>query len=187
MFGSLAVQAAPVTLLVDARSGEVLKESAAGRSWFPASLTKMMNAYTTLHAIKSGRLTIDHPLKVTVKAQRQAPSKMGFKAGTLITVENALKIIMVKSANDVSMTLAEGISGNHEAFIAEMNSHTQRLGMNGTRFVNANGLPARGQVTTARDMAILARALMIEFSEYAYLWEIPAHAQNSKYSPKPAP
>lgn len=171
--------AAP-SLVIDAGTGTVLHQEEAGAPWMPASLTKMMTAYVTLAAIKEGRITGDHAMRVSLKAQKQAPSKMGFKAGSLLTVDNALKIIMVKSANDVSMTLAEGVSGSLENFVAEMNRRAGDIGMTGTRFVNANGLPGAGQVTTARDMALLAYALLHHFPDYRDLWDIPSIQYGTK-------
>jgi D-alanyl-D-alanine carboxypeptidase len=168
------------TLVIDADTGVVLHENDAGAPWMPASLTKMMTAYVTLAAIREGRITHDHAMRVSLKAQKQAPSKMGFKAGSLLTVDNALKIIMVKSANDVSMTLAEGVSGSLESFVAEMNRRAGELGMTGSRFINANGLPGNGQVTTARDMALLAYALLHHFPESRDLWNIPSIQHGNK-------
>ena len=99
---------------------------------------------------------------------------MGFKPGTQVTVDNALKMLMVKSANDMAVVLAEGVSGSVEKFADEMNATTHRLGMTQSSWVNPNGLPADEQITSARDLAILARALLREFPEYDMYWHIPA-------------
>jgi D-alanyl-D-alanine carboxypeptidase len=128
----------------------------------------------TLRAVKERRLTLDTLLTVTPNAVAQAPSKMGFKAGTQLTVDNALKMLMVKSANDVAVVLAEGVSGSIENFSNDMNRAAQRLGMVQTSYVNPNGLPAEGQITSARDLAILARALIRELPEYELYWHISA-------------
>lgn len=162
------------TIVVDAATGEVLHSDRGGTPWLPASLTKMMTTYVALRQVAAGRVTMNSGLRVSQRAFRSAPSKMGFRPGTVVTLDNALKIIMVKSANDVSVTIAEGLGGSVENFTAMMNAEARRLGMTGTRFVNPNGLPGAGQTTTARDMAILARAMMHEFPQHALLWRIPA-------------
>jgi D-alanyl-D-alanine carboxypeptidase len=161
-------------LLVEADTGKVIHAERATHPWYPASVTKIMTLYVTLRAVKEGRISLDTLLIVSPTAAAQAPSKMGFKPGTQVTVDNALKMLMVKSANDMAVVLAEGISGSVENFATEMNRTAQRLGMTQTTYVNPNGLPADGQVTSARDLAILARALMREFPEHSLYWRIPA-------------
>ncbi len=175
-----AAQASPA-LVVDLDSGDILHQQEATRSWYPASVTKLMTAYVALDAVRRGRLTLDTPMRVSPRAARMAPSKMGFKPGSEVTLDNALKIIMVKSANDVSVTIAEGVSGSVEGFAAEMNSASARLGMTQSHWVNPNGLPNDAQVTSARDMAILARALHRDFPEHRDLWGIGAIQFGSRY------
>jgi D-alanyl-D-alanine carboxypeptidase len=165
---------AEAMLLIEADSGKVLHAENATHPWYPASVTKLMTAYVTLRAVKEGRLSLDSLLTVSANAAAQAPSKMGFKPGTQLTVDNALKMLMVKSANDVAVVLAEGVSGSIEKFADDMNRAAQRLGMTQTTYVNPNGLPADGQVTSARDQAILARAILKEFPEYELYWRLPA-------------
>ena len=165
--------AAEALLVIEADSGKVLYAQNAGYPWYPASVTKLMTAYVTLRAVKEGRLTLDHPLTVSANAVAQAPVKMGFGAGTQVTVDNALKMLMVKSANDIAVVLAEGVAGSIENFADQMNGHARRLGMTQTSFVNPNGLPADDQISSARDLAILARALIHEFPEYDYYWHLP--------------
>ncbi|HXW26419.1 MAG TPA: D-alanyl-D-alanine carboxypeptidase family protein, partial [Xanthobacteraceae bacterium] len=165
---------AEALLLVEADSGRVLYADNATRPWYPASLTKLMTAYVTLRAIKEGRVTPDTLLTVSGNAVAQQPSKMGFKAGIRITVDNALKMMIVKSANDMAVVLAEGIAGSIDRFAAEMNRSAQQLGMTQTNFVNPNGLPADNQITSARDLAILTRALIREFPDYDLYWHISA-------------
>jgi len=166
--------AAVALLLVEADSGKVLHAENATYPWYPASITKLMTAYVTLQAIKSGRINLDTVFTVSGNAVAQQPTKMGFRAGTQVTVDNALKMLMVHSANDMAVLLAEGVGGSIENFANLMNDASQRLGMTQSSFVNPNGLPAEGQVTSARDMAILARALIREFPEYGMYWRIPA-------------
>lgn len=161
-------------LLVEADSGKVLHAENAAYPWYPASITKLMTAYVTLKAVKEGRVRLDTLLTVSDNAVAQQPSKMGFPAGTQVTVDNALKMLMVKSANDMAVVLAEGVSGSIEAFADEMNRTSVRLGMVQSSWVNPNGLPADGQVTSARDMAILARALYRDFPEHELYWRISA-------------
>ncbi|HEV3186100.1 MAG TPA: D-alanyl-D-alanine carboxypeptidase family protein [Xanthobacteraceae bacterium] len=161
-------------LLAEADSGRVLFAENATVPWYPASLTKLMTAYVTLQAIRNGRVTPDTLLTVSPNAVAQQPSKMGFKAGIRLTVDNALKMMIVKSANDMAVVLAEGVGGSIDGFASEMNRAAQRLGMTQTHFVNPNGLPADGQVTSARDLAILTRALIREFPDYALYWHISA-------------
>ena len=165
---------AEALLLVDAHSGKVLHAEKAAYPWYPASVTKLMTAYVTLRAVRERRVSLDQAVTVSANAAAQAPSKMGFKPGTQVTVDNALKMLMVKSANDMAVVLAEGVSGSVEDFATEMNRAAQRLGMTQTSYVNPNGLPADGQVTSARDLAILARALIHELPEYDSYWHIPA-------------
>ncbi|TMJ28719.1 MAG: D-alanyl-D-alanine carboxypeptidase [Alphaproteobacteria bacterium] len=165
--------AAEALLVIEADSGKVLYAQNAGYPWYPASVTKLMTTYVTLHAVKEGRLTLESPLTVSANAVAQAPVKMGFGAGTQVTVDNALKMLMVKSANDIAVVLAEGVAGSIENFADQMNGHARRLGMTQSSFVNPNGLPADDQISSARDLAILARALIREFPEYDYYWHLP--------------
>jgi len=129
--------------------------------------------YLTLRAVKDRRLTMESLLTVSSNAMAQAPSKMGFKTGTTVTVDNALKMLMVKSANDMAVVLAEGVAGSIENFADQMNANARRLGMTQSSFVNPNGLPADDQITSARDMAMLARAIIREMPEYDYYWHLP--------------
>ncbi len=161
-------------LLIEADTGKVLKAENATYPWYPASVTKIMTAYLTLKAVREGRLALNTLLRVSHNAAAQAPTKMGFRPGTRITVDNALKMLMVKSANDVAVVLAEGVSGSVARFADEMNRVSARLGMHQSHWVNPNGLPAESQVTSARDMAILARVILAEFPEYDGYWNIHA-------------
>ena len=142
--------------------------------WYPASVTKLMTAYVTLQAVKDGKLTLDTLLTVSPVAASQSPSKMGFRPGTQVTVDNALKMMLVKSANDMAVVLAEGVGGSIDGFSAMMNQTAQKLGMTQTSYVNPNGLPADGQITSARDLAILARSIIKNLPEYEYFVHIPS-------------
>jgi D-alanyl-D-alanine carboxypeptidase len=165
---------AEALLLIEADTGKVLQAENATIPWYPASVTKMMTAYVTLKAVKDGRISLDTLLTVSPVAASQSPSKMGFKPGTQLTVDNALKMMLVKSANDMAVVLAEGVGGSIDGFSAQMNEAAQRLGMTQTSYVNPNGLPADGQITSARDLAILARAIIHDLPEYEYFVHIPS-------------
>jgi D-alanyl-D-alanine carboxypeptidase len=179
-FGSIAAAslAAPAwsaaSILIDADSGKVLRAENATYPWYPASTTKLMTLYMTLSAIRDHKITFDTLFTVSANANSQAPTKMGYAVGTQITVDNALKMMMVKSANDMAMMLAEGIGGSVDDFAQQMTDTAHQLGMSESNFVNPNGLPADGQIVSARDLAILARALIREFPEYSSYWHIPA-------------
>src|SRR6202522_1309469 len=165
---------AEALLVIEADTGKGLEAENATYPWYPASVTKLMTAYVTLSAIKAGHVTLDSLFTVSHTAAAQSPTKMGFPPGTQVTVDNALKMLMVHSANDMAVVLAEGVSGSIENFADEMTRTAHQLGMSQSNFVNPNGLPADGQITSARDLAILARALIHDFPEYNFYWHIPA-------------
>ncbi|WP_454616541.1 D-alanyl-D-alanine carboxypeptidase family protein [Bradyrhizobium cenepequi] len=165
---------AEALLVVEADTGKVLQADNATMPWYPASVTKLMTAYVTLKAVKDGRISLDTLLTVSPTAASQSPSKMGFRPGTQVTVDNALKMMLVKSANDMAVVLAEGVGGSIDGFSAMMNQTAQKLGMTQTSYVNPNGLPADGQITSARDLAILARAIIRDMPEYEYFVHIPS-------------
>jgi D-alanyl-D-alanine carboxypeptidase len=165
---------AEALLVVEADTGKVLQADNATMPWYPASVTKIMTAYVTLKAVKDGRMSLDTLLTVSPVAASQSPSKMGFPPGTQLTIDNALKMMMVKSANDMAVVLAEGVGGSIDGFSAMMNQTAQKLGMTQTSYVNPNGLPADGQITSARDLAILARAVIRDLPEYEYFMHIPS-------------
>jgi D-alanyl-D-alanine carboxypeptidase len=176
--GTLAAATTPAqaeaTILVDVASGKVLQEHDAAQPWYPASTSKLMTLYVTLSAIRDHRITFDTLCTVSHNASSQAPTKMGFPVGTQVTVDNAIKMMMVKSANDMAVMLSECIGGTIDNFAQEMTDTAHRLGMSESSFVNPNGLPADGQIVSARDLAILARALIREFPQYSFYWHIPA-------------
>jgi D-alanyl-D-alanine carboxypeptidase len=178
-FGAAAVLAATPawsgsSILIDADSGKVLRADNATYPWYPASTTKLMTLYMTLSAVRDNRITFDTLFTVSRNANMQAPTKMGLPVGTQVTVDNALKMMMVKSANDMAVLLAEGIGGSVDDFAQAMTDTAHKLGMSESNYVNPNGLPADGQITSARDLAILARALIREFPDYSFYWHVPA-------------
>ena len=180
--GAVSARATPY-LVVDADSDQVLMQNEATAPWYPASLTKLMTVYVALDAVRNGKLTLDTPLIMSARAARMPPSKMGFRPGTQVTLDNALKMLMVKSPNDVAVMVAEGVSGSVEAFADDMNADAQRLGMHESHFVNPNGLHNPDHVSSARDMAIVARALLHEFPDHADLFSIGAIQLGRQYIP----
>jgi D-alanyl-D-alanine carboxypeptidase len=172
--GPAAAVDGPSQIVIDVDRGTVLSHRLADQRWYPASLTKLMTAYVTFRALKAGQVTPTSAVRVSQHALAQPPSKMGFKVGTVMNVDNALKMMLVKSANDIAVAVAETIGGDEPRFVGLMNDNARRLGMASTHFANANGLPDDRQVTTARDMAVLARALWLEFPEYRDYFGIAA-------------
>jgi D-alanyl-D-alanine carboxypeptidase len=171
--GGAAAAAAPA-LVVDVDSGKVLYAERATDPWFPASITKLMTTYVALSAVQEGKVRLDTLLAVSENAASQPPSKMAFRPGTQVTLDNALKIIMVKSANDVATVIAEGIGGSVEGFAKMMNDAAWRIGMRESHWTNPHGLPDPEQYTSARDMAILGRALLRDFPEQRGLFQLSA-------------
>jgi len=159
------VQAGPY-VVVDPATGETLLERNAGAYWYPASLTKMMTIYIIFEELKAGRLTLATPVPFSEHARSMPPSKLGLGPGQSVTVEQGLQSLVARSANDMATAFGELISGSSPAFAQRMTETATRLGMTATQFRNANGLPDQGQITTARDMAILAIALVKQFPEY---------------------
>ncbi len=165
------VQAKPL-LLFDAATGEVILEHEAGEKWYPASLTKLMTAYLTFETLAAGRLKLDTKIRVPAGAEKIPPSKLGLKPGSTVSVDLALKAMLVHSANDMALTLAEA-QGGQAAFINRMNQTAQRLGMSSTRFTNPHGLFDEAQISTARDLGLLASALMKQFPQHARYYGAP--------------
>jgi len=167
--GIAQTQAAP-SLVMDAETGLVLYAEDIDRRWHPASLTKLMTAYLAFEAMRDGQLSMEDTLTVSPTAHAEPPSKIGMPIGAEMKLDVALRALMIKSANDVAVMFAEKIAGSVNAFAEKMNATAKRLGMTRTRFVNPHGLPDARQVSTARDMAILARTLLREFPEHAPLY-----------------
>ena len=170
---SSPASAAGPSLLFDVSSGKVLYAEDQDNQWHPASLTKLMTAYLAFEAVKSGKLALTQKITCSAVANAEPPSKVGLPIGGELTVDKALQALIIKSANDVAVMLAEAIGGNEGDFVAKMNAAAQRLGMSRTKFVNPNGLPADDQVTTARDLAKLSRAIVTDFPEFAHYWSMP--------------
>lgn len=154
------------SIVVDASSGEVLYSKRADSPRYPASITKVMTLYLTFEAMAAGKLRADDLIVVSPRAAAQPPSKLGLPAGSTIRVDDAISALAVNSANDISVALAERLGGTEQRFAALMTLRAQELGMRNTRFVNAHGLPDSRQLSTARDIAVLSRAVMRDFPQY---------------------
>lgn len=161
-------------IVFDLNSDRVYDQKQAFDRWYPASLNKIMTAYVVFKEIKSGRISKTSPVRISPFAQSKPPSKMGFPVGTILTVDAALKIILVKSANDVTTALAESVAGSEAAFVQLMNRYAAQLGMENTRYANPHGLPDDTQYTNARDLAVLTRAVYDEFPREAGYFAIEA-------------
>lgn len=153
-------------LAIDAVSGEVLYEHGADAVRHPASLTKMMTLYLVFDEISAGRMRPSDEVPVSAHAASRPPTKLGLRAGDTVRLDDAVQAVAIRSANDVAVALAERLAGTEEAFAARMTQKAITLGMRDTVFRNASGLPHSGQITTARDMAVLARALLRDHPQH---------------------
>ena len=165
-------QASPATqpkyaaIVIDAHSGEVLYAQRADSARYPASITKVMTLYLAFEALEQGRIKLSDAVVISPRAAAQQPSKLGLRVGDTLTVDQAIRAIAVKSANDISVALAERIAGTEARFAALMTLRAEELGMTHTRFVNSNGLPDSRQLSSARDIALLSRAVMRDYPQY---------------------
>ena len=161
-------------IVVDDKSGVVLREVSADEPRHPASLTKIMTLYLLFEELEGGRLKLDTPLPVSTRASLQNPTKLGLKPNQTLSVEEAIKGLVTKSANDAAVVVAEAIAGSEEEFAMRMTAKARALGMAGTTYVNASGLPAEAQITTARDQALLGRAIQHRFPVYYQYFATPS-------------
>lgn len=156
-------------IIVDGQSGKVMAQHRADELRPPASLVKQMTLYLIFEALHEGKITLQTEFKVSKRATVQEPCNLGLRAGSKINVKNIIYALVTRSANDMSVTIAEGLAGSVEAFCVLMNKKAKALNMTKTKFYNPHGLPARGQITSARDMMILARALHRDYpKEYSF-------------------
>ncbi len=160
-------------IVVDANSGDVLHAMSADSQRHPASLTKIMTLYLLFERLEAGRLKLDTPLEVSANASEQAPSKLGLQPGQSIKVEDAIKALVTKSANDVAVVIAEAIAANETDFAKMMTRKARALGMSRTTYINASGLPDDDQVTTARDQALLSLAIQDRYPKYFSYFSTP--------------
>jgi D-alanyl-D-alanine carboxypeptidase len=154
------------SIVVDGNSGAVLQASNPDALRHPASLTKIMTLYLLFERLEAGRIRLNTPLKVSEHASEQAPTKLGLHAGQSITVEDAIKGMVTKSANDAAVAVAENLGGDEGNFAKLMTQRARALGMTRTTYMNASGLPDDNQVTTARDQALLGRTIQEHFPRY---------------------
>ncbi len=165
-------------IVVDANSGRPLWSHAEHELRHPASVTKVMTLYLLFEQLERGRLRLDSPLMVSEHASDQAPSKLGLDAGDTISVENAIKAVVTKSANDVAVAIAENIGGDEHSFAQMMTRKAHALGMRNTHYENASGLPNSEQVTTAYDLALLGRSIQDRFPRYYRYFSTHSFAYN---------
>ena len=175
--------AAKSYILTDFYSGQTLIQQNADQRIEPASLTKLMTAYITFSAIKQGRISATQPLPVSEKAWRTEGSRMFIDLKTPVTVNELIRGMIVQSGNDACITLAEGIAGSEATFAQLMNQEAARLGMKNTHFVNSTGLPDPQHYTTARDLSLLASAIIRDFPEYYPLYSIKEYRYNNITQP----
>ncbi len=168
-------------IVIDANSGEVLYDKRADSPRYPASVTKIMTLYLTFEALSEGRMKLTDRVVISPRAAAQAPTKLGLPPGDSITVDEAIRAMTVKSANDVAVAMAEKLGGSEARFAALMTLRGQELGMRNSRFVNASGLPDSRQISTARDLAILSRATMRDFPQYYSYFSIKGFTFRGSY------
>ena len=175
MIGVSAAEAATsAAIVVDAKNGKILYSSNPDARCFPASLTKMMTLYLLFEALSTGKTTLTSKIKISAHAAAQPPSKLGLKPGSTITVKDAILALVTRSANDIAAAIGEHLAGSELAFATKMTAKARALGMSKTTFRNASGLPDPAQVTTARDMARLGRALQDRFPQYFAYFKTPS-------------
>jgi len=167
-------------MVIDANTGRVLHDNSGSEPRFPASLTKMMTLYLAFETIEAGRLSFSTPLTVSERAAEAAPSKLGLDAGSDITMRDAIKALIVKSANDMAVAIAEKIGGSEAGFAKLMTKRARQIGMRDTTFQNASGLPDPDQVTTARDMLTLAMRLQDDFPQHYRLFSTRTFSYGGK-------
>jgi len=181
-FASLPAQAGP-SILLDAGTGRVIESDDAFHRWYPASLTKLMTAYVAFRAVQAGEVTFSSPIVISQAAAKLPPSKMGYKPGSKLTLDNALKIIMVKSANDVAASIGSSIAGSVAGYAERMNAESRRLGMTDSHWVNQHGLHDERQYSSPRDLALLAMAIRRDFPQYLDYFSIEGLLADGKEMP----
>ncbi len=168
-------------IVADARNGKIIKSFNSKKIVHPASLTKMMTLYLAFTEIRSGRMKLDQKTKISKNATLEPPSKFWFKTGQRVSIRFLIRAAAIRSANDAATALGEAISGSEKEFIKYMNYAAKEMGMNSTRFQNAHGLTQKNHYSTAYDMLILARRLMLDYPEYFNLFgRVETHALGKK-------
>ncbi len=180
---SVSASARYAAIVIDAETGRVIHETEAAQRWYPASLTKVMTLYMTFVALRSGELSLQDQLTVSAHAAMQPSSKLGLRTGQNISVEHAILAVTTRSANDAAVLLAERLGGS-EAHFADMMTHqAQQLGMSSSSFENASGLPDEGQISSARDLAVLSLALIRDFPHYYHYFSVTEFAYKGRLLP----
>lgn len=169
-----AARPSRASMVVDWKTGRVVSAYNPDKLHAPASLTKVMTLYLVFEALANKRLRIDQPLRISRRAQFARPSRLGLRAGRTITVRQAILALVTKSANDAAVVLAEALGRSEANFARMMTAKARSLGMRRTTFRNASGLPARGQLTTARDLAVLARAIISKYPQHYHYFSTRA-------------
>ncbi|ENN93103.1 D-alanyl-D-alanine carboxypeptidase family protein [Bartonella vinsonii] len=159
---------------VDVTTGRILDHNQAFDRWYPASLTKLMTAYIIFRGMRAGEISPKQHITISEYAAKAPAHRSGYKAGSVLTLDTALTITLVNSTNDLAIAMSEAVAGSQEAFVRKMNAEAQRLGMFGTHFANASGLPNPYNYSTARDIALLAVQIRREFPQYVHYFSIPA-------------
>jgi D-alanyl-D-alanine carboxypeptidase len=168
-------------IMIDDNSGKILHETDPDAPRHPASLTKVMTLYLLFAELEAGRIKLNYDLAVSAKAASQNPTKLGLRAGQTIKVEDAIKGLVTKSANDAAVVVAEALGGSEDEFALTMTRKSRALGMSNTTYVNASGLPAVEQITTARDQALLGRVIRHRFPQYYSYFSLPAFAYRGRF------
>ncbi|AGA64134.1 D-alanyl-D-alanine carboxypeptidase [Liberibacter crescens BT-1] len=169
-------------ILIDADTKKIILENESSRLWHPASLTKLMTTYIAFSMIRDGQVTFKTPIVISKHAANQPPVKMHFQPGSQLTLDNALKIMLIRSANDIAIAIAENLSKTEQSFVLRMNQEAKKLGLLSTHFVNPHGLTQKNQYnyTTARDLAILSLAIRNEFPNYLNYFSLPGFKIHEK-------
>src|ERR1700759_1960824 len=176
-----ASQTKYAAIVVDAKTGEILYAKHADSPRYPASITKVMTLYLTYEALASGKLHLDDRVVFSPHASAQAPTKLGVRPGDSITVADAIQGMTTLSANDAAVAMAEKLGGSESRFAALMTLRAQELGMQNTHFANANGLPDSRNLSTARDIAILSRAVMRDYPQYYHYFSQTSFTFHGRY------
>ena len=169
----ITAHSSSASIVINADTGNIIYESNSNQLWFPASLTKVMTLYLVFKALKYGQINLQDKITVSKLAANQSPFRLGLRAGNSLTIKQTILAVATRSANDAAFLLAEHQGKTEKNFALKMTIQAKALGMNNTMFYNATGLPNAKQVTTARDMAVLARAIRHDFPEYYKYFSTP--------------
>ena len=178
LLGPVSAQAKYASYVINAKTGEVLHQINADTRNYPASLTKMMTLYMVFDGLQKGSISLNQSITISARAARQPSSKLGLLKGDTLTFEQAILALVTKSANDVATAIGENLGGTERKFALTMTARARAIGMSRTTFRNASGLPHRGQLSTARDMATLALRLFNDFPQYYHYFSTKSFVHN---------